>query len=92
MTVIICFFFFLDEMVQGDYFSFQFLLSDSIYSEQLIVDYDFIYDVAQGYNPGFDDIEMSFVAIDTNLVEMTVFNPACAIQYAKVWLNGIFYK
>lgn len=84
------FLFFLDEMVQGDYFSFQFLLSDSIYSEQLIVDYDFIYDVAQGYNPGFDDLEMSFVAIDTNLVEMTVFNPACAIQYAKVWLNGIF--
>lgn len=84
------FLFFLNEMNQGDYYSFQFLLSDSTYSEQLIVDYDFIYDIAQGYDPGFDNIEISFVAIDTNLVEMTVFNPSCAIQYAKVWLNGIF--
>jgi hypothetical protein len=84
------FLFFLGNMNQGDYYSFQFLLSDSTFSEQLNVDYELIFDIAQGYNPGFDDIELTFVAIDTNLVEMTVFNPDCAIQYAKVWLNGIF--
>jgi hypothetical protein len=41
-------------------------------------------------NPGFDDIEISFVAIEPFLVEMTAMNPGCEIQYVKAWLNDIF--